>query len=189
MNSRVLPLLALIATIAIFFGYVKPTWSGEIANLNTAIAADDQALAAADAYASQQNALIAARNAINPQDLSRLSTFLPSSADNDGIILDLNALAARSGLSLSSIDVSKNAAADATPTSAPNGTFSATPSTGSVNSVDLSLSAVGTYSAFQTFLQGIEKSLRLLDVQSLSVTGSDTGSYNYSMTIRLYWLR
>ncbi len=49
----------------------------------------------------------------------------------------------------------------------------------SVGSVDLSLSAVGTYGALQAFLLGIEKSARVLDVQNMLVTGSDTGIYNY----------
>ena len=38
-------------------------------------------------------------------------------------------------------------------------------------------------------MAGIEKSLRLLDVQDLVVKGSDTGVYTYQMHIRFYWLR
>ena len=58
-----------------------------------------------------------------------------------------------------------------------------------VRSADLSLSAIGTYSALQAFLAGIEKSARLLDVRNIVVNGSDTGVYSYKVTIRLYWLR
>lgn len=178
MNSRVLPLLALLLAIAVFFTYVHPTWSGRIADTKTAIAADEEALVAARQYAAQQNQLASERDAIDPSDLSRLSTFLPDSVDNVGLILDLNALAAHSGLALSNIDVTTNAA-DTSPAAG------ASP----VGSVDLSLSAVGTYTALQNFLQGIEKSRRLLDVRDLSVKGSDTGVYTYQMTLRLYWLR
>ncbi len=188
MNSRVLPLLAIIISVAIFFGYVNPTWTGRIARTKAAIASDDQALAAAKAYDAQENTLAAARNAIDPAALSRLSTFLPDSVDNVGIILDLNALAARSGLSLSSVDVSKNSANAENPSGAA-GTSSSSAGTGSVGSVDLLVSATGTYSAFQSFLQGTEKSLRLLDVQDLAVNGSETGTYTYTMTLRLYWLQ
>ena len=60
---------------------------------------------------------------------------------------------------------------------------------GSIGSVDLTLTATGTYKAFRTFLSGIERSARMLDVIRVSVRGSDTGVYAYSMTIRLYWLR
>ena len=184
MNSRVLPLLALMASVAIFFIFIQPLWTGSIALTKAAIASDDQALAAAKAYTAQQNQLIAARNAMDPTDLTRLTTLLPDSVDNVGIILDLNALAARSGFALTNIDVSKDALSSAT---TPSG--SQAPGASPVGSVDLSLSGSGTYAAFQAFLQGVERSQRLLDVQDLVVKGSDTGIYTYQMTIRLYWLR
>ena len=185
MNSRILPALALVFAIGISFGYVGPTWSGAIADTKAAIALDDQALSAAREYTAQQNALASARSAIDPAHLARLTTFLPDSVDNVGLILDLNALAARSGLSLSNIDVvieNTNAAAEeqgTLPVDARN----------QLGSVNLSLAAVGTFGALQSFLGGVERSARLLDVQDLVVKGSDTGVYTYTMLLRLYWLR
>ena len=72
----------------------------------SAIISDEQALTAASTYGGQ-NLLASARDAMNPADLERLSVFLPDSVDNVGLILDLTALASRSGLSLSNIDVTK----------------------------------------------------------------------------------
>lgn len=192
MNSRVLPAIALILSVGIFFAYVKPTWSGPLKETKAAIEDSKQALAAADEYKKKQNALASARNAIDKDSLDRLSVFLPDSVDNVGLILDINALAARSGLSLANIDVlTDDSAASGGKGPAANsatgnfGIGTANP----VGSVDMSLSAIGTYSALQAFLAGIEKSARLLDVREISVKGSDTGVYNYQMTIRLYWLR
>lgn len=188
MNSRILPSVALMVAIGIFFAYVNPAWSGRIAVTKASIASDDRALAAAARYTTQQNELAAARNAIDPADLARLDTFLPGSVDNVGLILDLNALAARSGLSLSNIDVTTNTASTASPNS---NIASALPAavTSPVGSVELSLSAVGTYTALKTFLSGVEKSERLLDVKDLLVKGSDTGVYTYQIKLRIYWLR
>jgi Tfp pilus assembly protein PilO len=190
MNSRILPALALLIAIGIVFAYVSPAWNGSINDTKAAIAADDQALKAASTYASQQADLTTKENAIDPASLARLTTFLPDSVDNVGLILDLNTLASRSGISLSNIDVTTNTSGGASG-AANTGAASAIPVSGAspVNSVDLSLSAVGTYAAFQTFLGGIEKSARLLDVRDLIVKGSDTGVYTYQMAIRLYWLR
>ncbi len=185
MNSRIPFLLALVIAVGIFFVYVNPTWNGSIADTKSAIFADDQALAAATAYTKQQTELTTEQQAIDPANLARLSVFLPSSVDNVGIILDLNTLAARSGVSLSNIDVA--AASKSSADTGVAGTLSV--STSPIDSVDLSLSAVGTYTAFQTFLGGIEKSARLLDVRDIVVKGSDTGVYTYQMLIRLYWLR
>ena len=173
-SSRVIPLLALIVAANIFFFYIDATWSGPIATVKAAIDADNKALLAATNYSNQQNQLAAARDAIDPKNLTALSNLLPSSVDNVHVILDLNALAARSQLSIANIDVMTG--------------NSSSPSGNPVGSVDLSLTASGTFSALQTFLSGVEKSARLLDVQNLVVKGSDTGVYTYQMTIRLYWL-
>ena len=185
MNSRVIASIALIAAVGIFFAYVSPTWNGPIAATQAAIAADNQALAAAQQYTAEQNQLATARDAIDPASLRSLSTMLPSSVDNVGLILDLNALAARSGLSVANIDVMTGTAGGAA--TVPGASSSG--ARGSIGSVDLSLSAVGTFSSLQTFLGGVERSARLLDVRDLVVKGSDTGVYNYQMTVRLYWLR
>ncbi len=182
MNSRILPIFALLIAIGMFFGYVSPTWSGPIAATKAAIASDDQALAAAGEYVAQQNELTSAQNAIDPADLARLAVFLPDSVDNVGLILNLNALAARSGFSLSHIDVT-------TDTTGESSTNFPPVSTNPVSSVDLSLSAIGTYAALQNFIQDVEKSERLLDVRDIAIKSSDTGVYTYQMAMRLYWLR
>lgn len=192
MNSRIFPVLALMASVGIFFVYVSPTWSNSIASLKNSIAFDDQALAAAEQYTEQQNTLASARNAINPSDLSRVAVFLPDSVDNVGLILDMNALAARSGLALANIDVVSGVSNGSSAASGANTVVSqGLPAAGAnpVGSVDLSLSAIGTYSALKSFLIGVERSARLLDVREISIKGSETGVYNYQMTLRLYWLR
>lgn len=185
MNSRILPTLALFIAIAVFFMYVNPTWTVSIAKTKAAIAQDDQALAAAKQYTAQQNTLATARAAIDPANLARVQTFLPDSVDNVGLILDLNALAARSGLSLTNIDVMTTDSGATTNQSGVAKGVVANP----VGSVNLSLSALGTFSALQTFLSRIESSARILDVQDIVVKGSETGVYTYQMTLRLYWLR
>ncbi len=189
MNSKVLPILALMIAVGIFFAYVNPTWSGPVAATKAAIENDIQALVAADEYTANQNALTESRNAIDPANLTRLSTFLPDSVDNVGLILDINALAARSGLSLANIDVVKNNSDSAGRNASESAGTLPVARMNPVSSVDLSLSAAGTYTALQSFLIGIEKSARLLDVRDIIVKGSNTGVYNYDMTVRLYWLR
>lgn len=186
MNSRILPMLALILSLGIFFAYINPTWSGSIARAKSAIAANNEALAAAKQYSAQQNELAQARDAISPASLTALTTLLPDSVDNVGLILDLNALSARSGLSVANIDVIMSSPGNAASVSA--GALPTT-SLNPVGSVDLSLSAVGTFAALQTFLTGVERSARILDIRDLVVKGSDTGVYQYQMTLRLYWLR
>lgn len=185
--NRILPILAILIAIGAFFLYVNPTWTVDIAAVQASIASDDQALAAASQYNTQQSTLTDARNQIDPASLARLNVFLPDSVDNVGLILDLTTLASHSGLSLSNIDVTTNIPAMSQAAGAPG----ALPAAGKspLGSVDMSLTAVGTYTALQTFLTGVEKSERLLDVRDLTVKGADTGIYTYQMILRLYWLR
>ncbi len=195
MSGRILPFLALMISLGIFFAYINPTWTGPIAATKLAIANDNQALDAAAQYKTRESQLAAARDSIDPSNLARLATLLPDSVNNVGLTLDINALAARSGLALSNVDVATAAtsggasgtASGGTPSLAPDGSVDGAGNP--VGSVDLSLSAVGTYAALQTFLTGIEHSARLLDVRDLLVSGSNTGVYTYQMTMRLYWLR
>lgn len=186
--TRALPLLAIFISAGIFFAYINPTWTGAIAATKAQIAQDNQSLAMADQYTAQLAALTASKNAMDPASLSRLEAFLPDSVNNVAIILDLNALAARSGLSLKSINVNtaQSGTTNQSSGAGPDASGAAFSPTGSV---DLVLTAGGTYNAIVTFLQGVELSERLLDVQNVKITGSDTGIYSVTMTIRLYWLR
>jgi hypothetical protein len=188
MSSRVLPIFAILIAVGIFFAYINPVWTGPIAATKDAIAKDNQALTSAAEYKTRENQLASARDAIDPGNLARLTTLLPDSVDNVGIILNINALAARSGILLSNVDVAANNS-DGSPASGNSNSGPSLTSVNPVGSVDLSLSAVGTYAALQTFLTGIEKSARLLDIRDVLVTGSDSGVYNYHMIMRLYWLR
>lgn len=183
--NRVLPLVALSAAVGIFFAYVNPTWSGPIAAARDASKLADSALAEAEKYVVRKEELYTERAALDPENLERLRTLLPDSVDNVGLILDINALAARSGISLANIDV---ATADSGAKSGAQGALSIA-TANPIGSINLSLTALGTFSAFQTFMDGIERSARLLDVQDIVVKGSDTGVYTYQLTLRLYWLR
>jgi len=190
MTSRALPIFALFIAIGIFFAYVSPTWNGPIATTRAAIEADKKTIAAAKEYAEKQNELASARNEIDPANLERLAVFLPDSVNNVGLILDINALAARSGLALSNIDtLNAPRAAENGGTYVGEGGGALSARSDPVSLVDLSLSAIGTYTGLQSFLLGLEKSARLLDVRDIVVKGSDTGVYTYQMNVRLYWLR
>lgn len=181
MNNRLIALLLILLSAGLFFGYVNPTWTGKVAETSSQIEEADKALVAAREYIARQDQLKAEKDNLDQSSLAKLMVLLPDSVDNVGLILSLNALAAKSGLKIASIDVSNQSAANANSASAGG--------TGPVGSVELTLAASGNYSAFQTFLRGVERSQRLLDVTSLKITGTNTGVYNYNMALRIYWLR
>jgi len=196
MMSRIFPFVAILLAIGLFFGYINPTRTGSIAETRAQIESYESALNAAERFKEKENELIRARASIPSEGLARLESFLPDGVDNVQIILDLNSLAARSGMTLSDFDTSNDSSSSEGGTT---GVTAATPSDASgglalaadepTESLDLTISASGSYNSFRDFLDGIEQSLRMLDVVSVSVIDSETGVYTYEMVIRLYWLR
>ncbi len=180
--NRLLPIAFVLIALGIFFGYVRPTWIGEVADTRREIESYDAALEAAARFIDKQAALEAARNQLPPDQIARANAFLPDSVDNVQLILDLNSLATRAGLTLSDFETG---AVDDTEQIGGEGGFER-PSIS--DSLTLSVSATGTYNAFRSFIAGVEQSLRPLDIIALTVSDSDTGVYTYQMTLEFYWL-
>lgn len=184
--NRLLPFAFIVIALGVFFGYIRPLWNGQIAASQTEIANYDKALQAASSFSAQEAKLEAARNKIPQTDLDRVDAFLPDGVNNVQLILDLNALAGRTGMVLSNFgtDASVNGSTD----SGSGGVSAFATARNPVDSLTLTVTGTGTYDAFRAFLAGVEQSLRPLDVTSLSVNDSPTGIYTYQMTFTFYWL-
>lgn len=190
MSNRLVPMLALIVAAGIFFGYARPAWTGSIATTQGEIDSYNRALASAAEYETRQDELLRAQNALPAEKLARLNNFLPDGVNNVELILDLDALAASSGVALSNFDIqSAQSNGGAGAAGRPSAGAAIALAESPVDSLQISLTATATYDAFRAFLRGIEASERILDVTSLQVAPSTTGVYNYSLTLRLYWLR
>ena len=190
MISRALPVILIIIAVGLYFTYISPTYTQKILPLKEEIARSDAALAAAEEFKQKEAQITTERSAIPADGIARLQAYLPDGVDNVQLVLDLNALASRSGIALSNFKIKDNSV-----TSVANGQPNQQPgqqvlsTNGKVSdSLDLSVTATGTYSAFRSFLFGIEHSLRPLDITEMKVSDSKTGVYSYDMTIRIYSL-
>lgn len=201
MITKLFPILILLGALGIFIGYVHPTYTGKVAELSTEIKNYDAALESAKQFKLKEVQLSAERAALSAEQITRLEAFLPDSVDNVQLILDLNSLAARSGVQLSDFDI-KDSDSESTQSQAGGpvlvaGDASMPPSSGAlplsgqkpVDSLEISVTADATYASFRTFLAGVENSLRPLDIVELSLKDAESGIYTYQITFRLYWLR
>lgn len=186
--KRFMPIVLILLAIALFFGYVRPTWDGAIAADNAQIASYNSALDASAKFSAQEAKLEQGRNALPQDQLDRLSAFLPDNVNNVQLILDLNSLANKSGMVLSNFNTSSAVNGSDSSASAGSGSASFTPSASPIDSLTLTVAATGTYDSFRSFLAGVEQSLRPLDVEGLVVADSATGVYTYQMTLEFYWL-
>lgn len=191
MISRALPVILICLSIGIFFLYISPTYKNGIIPLKDEIQKSDSALAAAADFNAKQAQIATERAAIPSDAVEKLQKYLPDGVDNVQMILDLNALAARSGVTLSRFGIKENSqvTSDGAIDTSGSGLMGSQQKAKGTDSLDISVTATGTYTAFRTFLFGIEHSLRPLDVTQIIINDSKTGVYTYDMTLRIYWLR
>lgn len=194
MGKSVFSMVALVLAGGIFFFYTKPTYDGA----QEAQAKIDQYNAALNKAAELQQlkqTLLTRYNAFSATDLDRLHKLLPDHVDNIALILDFDALGGRYGMGLENVDVSTPASAGAPAPGAGIGGNSGQ----KYDSVTLSFSTRGTYENFLQLLGGLEHSLRIVDLVSLSLspdssvpaigTGIPLPTYKFDVVLRTYWLK
>ncbi len=182
-------LLLLGVSIGVFITFVKPRYQALQAT-KAEVAASGTNLSTADKLEQSRTELIAKYNAIPKADLDNLKTLLPDSVDNIRLIIQINSLANKNGLSvLKNVDYKSDAdKGAATPDIAkrPYGEFTITFQTS------------GQYKNFLAFLSDLEQNLRLVDVISVDFAANDAATANnptlasfltYKVTLKTYWLK
>lgn len=188
MTKLIISTLLIVVAGGIFFFYTQPTYDG----LQTTKAQSDQydqALAKAAELQQLKQTLLSRYNAFNPSDLSKLQEMLPDQVDNIRLILDLDNMAERYGMSL------QNVVVNSPQTAAPGAVGAISTGGAKYDSLTLSFSSRGTYEQFKQFLTDLESSLRIVDLVTLNIqpdslsTNPADPSFQYTITIRTYWLR
>lgn len=110
--------------------------------------------------AGVRSKLTAEYNAIPSQDLSRLSSMLPSGFATGQYLKDIEALSARHGLFLQSIDFVRK--------DQPSSSAVRLPSQQRFTPLEVSFTVRGPYEIFRLFLVDLEKLVRITDVTNIS---------------------
>lgn len=176
-------ILSIIMVVAAVLGvvfYALPTYQSAQA-LRTEEQELDSALDNARRLQAARDDLLERFNAFSARDLERLETMVPDNIDNVKMIIELDALASQYGLSIQNIDVVEEELTLEEQQLADNRNY---------GEVELNLGLVGPYERFVTFVEDVERSLRLIDVQSIAFQTTDIrDNYQYDMVVRTYWLK
>lgn len=175
-------LFLLAMGVGLFFFYTNDNYQ-QIKNLQAQAADYNQALSQSNSLLAQRNVLKKQYDQISPDDLDRLQKLVPDSVDDIRLIIDINGIAARRGMTIKNIKIN----GDETPS---NGAIALGPDTAPYKSLVLSFGVSAPYAQFKGFLEDLEQSLRIVDVTALSFTPTDKSDvYDYSISIRTYWLK
>lgn len=182
--TRYLTIGILVAlAVALFVLYTDPAYQAT-KEVRAEVTAYDNALTKSQELRRVRDQLLSKRNALRVEDLQKLGKMLPDNVDNIRLIIDIDNIATRRGLSLRDIKlgtISDSAAA--------RDPLAAGDSGSPVGSVTLTFSVAASYEGFLALLADLEHSLRLVDVENITFTVTPEDTSNYSITIRTYWLR
>ncbi len=182
-------LAAVVVAGGVLFFYTQPTYDSARV-FESSIKSYDQALNKAAELQSLKQSLLSQYNAFNPADLDRLHKLLPDHVDNVRLILDLDNLAGRHGMSLQNISFSGPAEESERSVIGAIGAGKQ-----KSNSLTLKFTTQGTYTSFRALLRDLERSLRIVDLVSLGLAGGGQPSvgkervYQFNITVRTYWLK
>lgn len=180
----VIPILALLIAGGAFYFYIDPTYT-EIRTLREEESTLKLALDRARELQTVRDQLISRKGAFSTSDLERLEKMLPDHVDNVRLALDMDSLAAQYSMRIRNVLVEKTG--DTRATAARQ--VQVGPDERAYESMRISFTVSGPYATFRSFLADLETSLRLVDVESLSFSATDTGVYDYTVSLRTYWLK
>lgn len=186
--NLITPIILIIISIGTFFAYIDPNYRGEnLANGKRSIIslqAEDKeyqdALNNTKSIREKRDALVSKMGQMNTDSLARLQKLLPDNIDNIKLVIDMNQIAQNHTLILKNIKLDTATKSESDKLGKDNSKY---------GTVGLSFSVTSSYENFQNFLTDLEKSLRLVEITDLSVTGNDTGLYDFSVGLKTYWLK
>lgn len=190
----IFPSLLIIISVAAFIVYINPTYA-EVKLKRAESAQYDEALTNSRQLQEERDLLSEKYRTLSPEDLERLNRMLPDNADNIRLILNIQQMAQTYGMAISSIKF------DAETVKPANGTASSTSAVSAVDATkaqrdygdfEIEFTTTGSYDNFQKFLEDMERSLRITDIQSVTF-GSEVDAtkqgYTYTVKLLAYWLK
>jgi len=184
MGRSLFAIILIIASVLGFVLFVGPQYQ-DIVTLRAEESQLRNVLANSRTLQEKRDELLKTYNAMSPADVARLEKMVPNNADNVKLILELQTLASRYGLELRTAALSEEE--EMARTERAQVQIAAR----DYGTIGLDLVVRGSYEGFVSFITDIEKSLRIIDAQSLSFRAEDNnpGVYQFNVSLNTYWLK
>jgi Tfp pilus assembly protein PilO len=194
MMRFLLPILLVAAAVVSFITWTNPILA-EVQDLQLKAESYDVALENSRELREAKEELLSRSNAFNVGELEKLKKMLPNAVDNIGLIYEMEILASQYGIQLENAkfepiaeDEDGNEEGEVStrrPVGADNRLY---------DTFELEFSMQGSYSNFVAFLEKMEKSLRIVDIKSVTFNSTSTTEnlsdvYRYNIVLAAYRLR
>lgn len=173
--------ILLLISIGIFYTWIMPQY-GAIQTLRGEVDQYQKILASVSDLTLKRDQLLSQYRAVSTLNTSRLAEVLPDNAATVDLARNFDDIASHYGISLKNVGVVSDAQNPSNQAIAP--------SSGHYGTVIVTTGFISTYANFRKFLNDVEHSLRLVDVQSVTFSTNAAGNlYDYTMTMKTYWLK
>ncbi|MDD5050404.1 MAG: type 4a pilus biogenesis protein PilO [Candidatus Pacebacteria bacterium] len=181
MFKTLTPIILLIASIGLFFGFIDPQYK-QIQAKRAKLAQYDEALGKSKDLTNRRIELSEKYKSITDDDRVRLSKMLPNAVDNVRLILDIDSIAKLHGMKIRNTKIDQGPSLDEknNPLIVDERKY---------GSIGLGFSVTSSYSNFINFLDDLEHSLRITDIVSLSLRPQKVGVYDFAIDLKTYWLK
>ncbi len=191
--KNILPIILIVASLGLFFLFTNPTYVG-VKELKLKADSYNEALDNSKKLQAVRDVLVSKYNSFSPEAIDRLKKLLPDNVDNIKVILEIGQIAGQYDMQV------KNVKYDTLKQEVPaRGQFAETGAQApkkDYGDFDLEFSVEGPYANFTGFLESLEKSLRIVDIQSISFSSIDQSgtpggikNYKYDFKVKTYWLK
>jgi Tfp pilus assembly protein PilO len=187
MNKNVTAAILIILAIGVYITFTKGQIS-EAQQIRTVNGQYASAIKNAERLISARDQVLKNYRDISEDDRERLDKMIPDTVDNIRLIIDLNSVALRHGFSLRNIKASTAAEPRAATAD------SVIAETGSIpdpvlDTVTVTFGVTAPYQEFISFMQDLEASLRVIDLSRLTMATTESGTYDFGVELKTYWLR
>ncbi|HEY4502430.1 MAG TPA: hypothetical protein VJH21_01195 [Candidatus Paceibacterota bacterium] len=181
------PIIFIGTALVIVFTFIQPMYQ-DIAILNARAAQFDEALNRSAELQQIRERLATKYQNFDPIDVGRLMALLPDNIDNVRLILEADDIARAYKMRIHDISVVNEDVK--TPQNGRGAVATEPADDQDYEKVTISFSTEGSYKDFLLFLTDIERSLRLVDISTLSVSAEpDTDVLTYNISLVTYWLK
>jgi len=177
--KNLMPLIFILVSVGIFVFFVDPQYK-QIKEVNLEIEDNKELIDTANELRSERDSLQEQYNEIGESDRAKLHKILPDTIDNVRLILYINNIAKGSGIAITNIGVKENSQKEGKLTDSSGGSY---------GTIGINFSVSAKYEVFKLFMQKLENSMRLVDIQSFSVSAGDGLFYNFNVAMNTYWLK
>ena len=173
-------IVLLLLSVGLFYTFTNAQYQ-DVKKLNTLANEYQNVLQNASLIIELRDSLLVTQKTFPETEIERINKVLPDNIDTVRLALDLDSMASRYGISIKSVQVTTGVNENAYIIVLPE-------YAGAYEKAEVSFSLVSNYENFMRLLADVEKSLRIMDVKSISFSTSESGLYDYQISVETYWL-